>query len=165
MIGSLKSSHSGTAILMWLAAIAAAGCTPSVERPRGDDANARLEATRVKSTDEFVARTGASIDPATHPGNALFAENCATCHSGRVPKAPAVVWLEMMAPDALLASMNDGLMSAQAAHLSDTERKQIAEYLTRTALEDFKPPPAPPACSGDAAKFEGAAPAAVSWGS
>ncbi len=164
MIGSLKASCIGKVILIWLVAIAAAGCTPSIERPRGADATAHLESTRVKTTDEFVARTGASIDPATHPGNALFAENCATCHSGRVPKAPAVVWLEMMAPDAVLASMNDGLMSAQAAHLSETERKRIAEYLTRTALEDFTPPPAPPACVGDAAKFEGSGPAAVGWG-
>jgi polyvinyl alcohol dehydrogenase (cytochrome) len=164
MIGALKSGRAGTAILVFLIAMGAAGCTPPPAAPSSAKTDAQLEATRVKSTDEFVARSGASIDPATHPGNALFAENCATCHSGRVPKAPAVVWLEMMAPDALLASMNDGLMSAQAAHLSATEREQIAEYLTRTALADFTPPPAPPACVGDAAKFEGPEPATVGWG-
>lgn len=127
-------------------------------------ARADLEATRVKSTDEFVARSGAAIDPATHPGNALFAENCATCHSGRVPKAPAIVWLEMMAPDAILAAMDGGVMSQQAAHLEESQRVEIAEYLTRTSLADYTPPPDPAKCEGAAAEFSGAPPAAVGWG-
>lgn len=154
----------GATLLVGLAILAGAGCGDSKIKPRQEGDPAGLEATRVKSTDEFVARTGSAIDPATHPGNALFEENCLTCHSGRVPKAPAVVWLEMMAPDALLASMTDGLMKSQAEHLSETERKQIAEYLTRTALDDFVPPPAPKACAGDAAHFKGAPPAAANWG-
>ncbi len=152
------------AILAAVALILTAGCGRGGEPISDANATNHLETTRVKSTDEFVARTGSAIDPATHPGNALFAENCATCHSGRVPKAPAVVWLEMMAPQALIAAMNDGLMKSQSAHLSEAQRVQIAEYLTRTSLEDFTPPPAPAICVGDAAKFEGAPPAAVNWG-
>ena len=123
-----------------------------------------LEETRVKSTDEFVSREGQSIDPATHPGNALFAENCATCHNGRVPKAPAPVWLEMMSPDAILTSMSDGIMSAQSAHLDDAQKTQIAEFLTRTSLENYTPPPAPVACAADRSSFTGTPPAAVGWG-
>ena len=123
-----------------------------------------LEETRIKSTDEFVARSGEAIDPATHPGNALFSENCASCHNGRVPKAPAPVWLEMMAPDAILASMNGGIMEMQSAHLNGTERVQIAEYLTRTSLADYQPPAGPTECQGARATFDGSPPATVNWG-
>jgi polyvinyl alcohol dehydrogenase (cytochrome) len=132
-------------------------------RDSGEQAK-KLEETRVKSTDEFVSRAGDAIDPATHPGSALFADNCAACHNGRVPKAPATVWLEMMAPDAILASMNNGIMSAQSAHLQPSEKVQIAEYLTRTSLEDYQPPAPPTFCVGDALRFEGPAPAKVGWG-
>lgn len=142
------------------AAMIVAACVPG----GGERAPASLEANRVRSTDEFVSRAGTAIDPATHPGNKLFAESCATCHSGQVPKAPAIVWLEMMAPDAILAAMDGGIMSQQAAHLSTDEKTQIAEYLTRTSLSDYQAPPAPARCAGAAAAFSGAPPAAVGWG-
>lgn len=123
-----------------------------------------LEDTRVQSTDEFVARSGDAIDPDRHPGKGLFAANCATCHNGQVPKAPATVWLEMMAPDAILGSLNGGVMSAQASNLNDGEKRQIAEYLTRVSLENYAPPAPPKSCSADRMTFEGDAPAAVGWG-
>ncbi|MEM9169370.1 MAG: PQQ-binding-like beta-propeller repeat protein [Pseudomonadota bacterium] len=119
---------------------------------------------RVRSTDEFVSRDGQGIDPDSHPGNALYAENCGTCHNGRVPKAPATVWLEMMAPDALLAAMTDGIMKQQAAHLGTEQKTQIAEYLTRTSLADYTPPPPPEKCDADRAGFDGPPPARVGWG-
>lgn len=125
---------------------------------------AMLEETRVKSTDEFIARSGDAIDLEAHPGKELFAANCATCHDGRVPKAPATVWLEMMSPDAILGSLNGGVMTAQAAHLGDTEKRLITEYLTRVSLENYKPPAAPKMCSADRMNFDGAPPAAVGWG-
>lgn len=119
---------------------------------------------RTKNSDEFVARTGTAIDPETHPGRALFEQNCASCHMGGVPKAPAKVWLEMMAPDAILAAMRGGVMKQQAARLSPAEQEQVAEYLTRTRLADFHPPAPPKQCTGAAAEFTGAAPALLSWG-
>ncbi len=135
--------------------------SPQVETP---DQASDLEKTRVKSTDEFVARDGDGIDPATHPGNALYAANCAVCHGGGVPKAPATIWLEMMAPDAILTAMKDGVMSQQSAHLSDDEKRDVAEYLTRTSLASYTQPPAPTACSGAAMKFAGSPPATTGWG-
>ena len=130
----------------------------------GQDTHTTPEDTRVRSTDEFVARGGAAIDPETHPGRALFEDNCAFCHNGRVPKAPAKVWLEMTAPDAILGSMREGIMQQQAAHLGALEQQQIAEYLTRTSLADYTPPPPPPACPASRAGFDGRPPARVGWG-
>lgn len=119
---------------------------------------------RMKSTDELVSRSGEAIDPATHPGNALFQENCAGCHSGGVPKAPAIVWLEMMSPDAILGAMRGGIMTQQSAHLSAPQQLQIAEYLSRTKLANYRPPSPPKRCSGAAAGYNGTPPAAVGWG-
>lgn len=138
-------------------ALLATGCQDKQEATGGDSG-------RMTSTDELQTRTGEGIDLETHPGVALFNDNCLGCHSGAVPKAPAVIWLEMMAPDAILAAMDGGLMKQQAAHLSEQERVYIAEYLARTKLADYTPPPPPKSCTGDAAKFAGAAPAKVGWG-
>ena len=120
--------------------------------------------SRMQSTDELVARTGEAINPETHPGNALFRDNCAGCHMGGVPKAPAAVWLEMMAPDAILAAMQGGVMAQQAAHLSKDQQVQVAEYITRTRLNGYRPPAPPAQCIGAAMRFVGAPPAAVGWG-
>jgi polyvinyl alcohol dehydrogenase (cytochrome) len=138
-------------------ALLVTGCQDSQDTERGDS-------TRMASTEELQARQGEGIDLKTHPGVALFNKNCLACHSGTVPKAPAVIWLEMMAPDAILAAMNDGLMKQQAAHLSEQERVHIAEYLARTKLADYKPPPPPKSCTGEAAQFAGAVPAKLGWG-
>lgn len=152
-----RMSQSTGGLALALAALLLAACG---ER----DAGAGLEATRVRTTDEFVARSGAAIDPETHPGKDLFQANCATCHNGQVPKAPATVWLEMMAPDAILGSLEGGVMSAQASHLEEAEKRQIAEYLTRVSLEAYVPPAPPKSCSADRMKFDGSPPAAVGWG-
>ena len=71
-----------------------------------------------ESTDELIIRD-ITIDPDTHPGNALYQENCATCHDGSIEKAPAANWLEMLVPQALLRTINEGIMSEQASHLSE----------------------------------------------
>ena len=118
---------------------------------------------RVTSRDEFQTRVGTPIDPDKHPGKALFAEHCAGCHEGGVPKAPNTVWLEMMSPDAILGAMNGGVMARMAEGLSPQQRVHIAEYLARISLADYKPPPPPPACPS-AALAGGAPPAAVGWG-
>jgi polyvinyl alcohol dehydrogenase (cytochrome) len=138
-------------------ALLATGCQDNQEAAGGDSG-------RMTSTDELVTRLGEGIDLETHPGVELFNDNCLGCHSGAVPKAPAVLWLEMMAPDAILSAMDDGLMKQQAAHLSEQERIYIAEYLARTKLADYTPPPPPKSCTGDAAKFTGVPPAKVGWG-
>ncbi len=94
------------------------------------------EATVRESTDELIVRE-ITIDPATHPGNALYQENCAGCHNGTIEKAPAANWLEMLIPQALLRTINDGIMSEQSAHLSREEKIQIVEYIVRKDRKDF----------------------------
>ena len=126
-------------------------------------AGGRQAGEMVKSTDEFQSRAGKPIDVDHHPGKQLFAENCAGCHNGGVPKAPNQVWLEMMSPDAILAALNGGVMAQQASRLSADQKTQVAEYLTRISLADYKPPQPPASCSTPA--FANATPPAlVGWG-
>lgn len=122
------------------------------------------EAGRTQSADEFVSRIGSGIDPETHPGKALFEDNCAMCHMGTVPKAPARVWLEMMAPDMLLSAMQGGIMAEQASGLSKAEQQQITEYLTRTPMAEWQHAAPPAKCTGEATRFTGPPPAAEGWG-
>ncbi len=143
--------------LVLAASLAFSGCSqPSADKVGGE---------RMTSTDEMQSRDGPTIDVEKHPGKGLFLENCAACHNGGVPKAPQQVWLEMMAPDAILASMNGGIMSQQAAKLSPLQRLQIAEYLTRTSLADYKAPAPPASCDAQHARFDtGSLPAKTGWG-
>lgn len=79
----------------------------------------------------------------TPPGQTVYDEHCGECHNGSVYKAPHKMFLAMLAPDAILASM-DSIMATQAAALSDEQKKQVAEYLSGKSLESQaieKPPP------------------------
>jgi polyvinyl alcohol dehydrogenase (cytochrome) len=146
-------------LTLWLAApLLLVGCdgTSSTDKVGGE---------RITSTDELQSRTGPTIDVTKHPGKGLFEANCASCHNGGAPKAPQQVWLEMMAPDSILAAMNGGIMNQQAAKLSPVERLQIAEYLVRVPLDKYRPPSQPPMCKAAHAKFDLTSPPAnVGWG-
>ena len=83
--------------------------------------------------------TGAS------PGSAVYDEYCASCHNGGVYKAPHKMFLAMMAPDAILTSM-DGIMAAQAAALNDQQKTAVAEYLAGRSLASQAIAYPPPTC-------------------
>ena len=66
---------------------------------------------------------------------ALYQDNCGSCHNGATYKAPHRMFLAMMAPDAILASMDGGLMAEQANALSERQRKAIAEHIAGRGLD------------------------------
>ena len=65
----------------------------------------------------------------------LYQENCGSCHNGNAYQAPHRMFLAMMAPDAILASMEGGLMAEQANALSERQRKAIAEHIAGRSLD------------------------------
>lgn len=98
-------------------------------------------------------------------GQRVYREHCALCHEGGVAKAPHKMFLEMMAPDAIYASLTDGIMRAQAARLNDRERLLVAEYLAKAPLADYRAPALPPVCGPKAAAFDFAKPPpSLGWG-
>jgi polyvinyl alcohol dehydrogenase (cytochrome) len=67
---------------------------------------------------------------ASHPGRALFAEHCASCHTGSVPKAPGLEMMGYMAPGALARVLDDGVMRPMSEHLSAAEKLQVIGFVT-----------------------------------
>lgn len=82
----------------------------------------------------------------------LYTENCASCHDGGVNGAPTRTALEQRSQAVVLASMNGGIMQAQAAALTPIDRVVLAEYLGKgqSATEATGP-----RCAGELA-FTGA---------
>ena len=74
----------------------------------------------------------------TDGGAVLFAEHCAGCHSGSIPRAPHFITFNMMSSAAVLKAMNDGVMQQQAAALSPSQRIAIAEYLSESSASTAK---------------------------
>ncbi|HSM69323.1 MAG TPA: PQQ-binding-like beta-propeller repeat protein, partial [Xanthomonadales bacterium] len=108
--------------------------------------------------------TGPAVAEAAHPGEAAYLEHCAGCHDQAMYKAPSRVFLAMMGPRNVLASLQDGLMSQQAAALDSGTREAIAEYLTGQSLDNYQEPAAPPSCDAAHQFDPGQPPVSTGWG-
>ncbi len=67
-------------------------------------------------------------------GYKFYQENCATCHNGSVEEAPTKAALKKLSVDAIEAALTDGIMQSQAAHLSPSQRMEIAKFLGKVPL-------------------------------
>lgn len=63
-------------------------------------------------------------------GEALYDASCAACHNDPVDRAPSRLALSGYNPNAIFHALDAGIMSAQAASLSEEQKIQLAEYLT-----------------------------------
>ena len=97
------------------------------------------------------------------PGRGDYVTYCAHCHDGPVKKAPHREMIALMTPEAILATMTDGIMRAEAAPLDDAERARVAEYLGGRPLGSVATT-AIPACSTDVALDTDAPPRVANWG-
>lgn len=69
-------------------------------------------------------------------GKRIFYATCYACHKDTIGNvAPGYSVMTTMTPRAVLASMDNGKMRQQAAELSETERKAVAEWLTNSELK------------------------------
>lgn len=98
------------------------------------------------------------------PGRKIYDDHCAACHDGTVKKAPERQMVGLMTPEAIVASLTKGLMSEQGSNLTERQRILVAEYLAGAPL-GTDDTPKPPACSGNAARFDYAKPPRLTnWG-
>lgn len=78
--------------------------------------------------------TALSVRPASGQhteGEALFEKHCAMCHVGTdLGRAPDRKMLSERTPESILDALVTGVMAAQAAALTDAERRAIVEHLT-----------------------------------
>ncbi|MEM9303901.1 MAG: PQQ-binding-like beta-propeller repeat protein [Pseudomonadota bacterium] len=93
-------------------------------------------------------------DEAPGSGAAVYDQSCANCHEGQAAKAPHRTFLNLMAPDAIYASMTSGIMQAQSAALDDDAKRAVAEFLAGAPIGAFDPGAVAPACEGDALTFD-----------
>lgn len=91
----------------------------------------------------------ATVAEAADPGEGLYQENCGSCHNGGVYKAPHRMFLGMMAPDAILASM-DGIMAEQSSALTAPQKRVVAEHIAGRSLDAEVVELPPPVCENKA---------------
>ena len=96
------------------------------------------------------------------PGALLYARDCASCHDTKVVRAPARNLLQLLTPEAILGSLESGVMAQQGAKLSDQEKRQVVEYLVGTSRSE---PVVLKRCEADEDWFDWAQrPFADGWG-
>ena len=78
-----------------------------------------------------AARDAAAAD---RPPAEIYKTLCAACHEGAVPRAPHSVEFQMLGPRTILTALESGVMQAQGALLTTTERRAVAEHLAGAAL-------------------------------
>ena len=111
----------------------------------------------------FTESVFAAADPVDPAAN-LYETHCANCHSGGFPKAPHTDFLKMMAGDAILRSMTDGVMQEQASALNEKQRVLVAEFLVGP-FSGIEAPPTAPLCGTAEAEFDfDKPPAFAGWG-
>jgi len=107
----------------------------------------------------------AAAQGAATAGEAVYARACAHCHEGGVARAPHSMFLRMMAPEAIVRALEEGLMRAQAADLSARERILVAEYLSGQTLAETAGAARAPRCDESApGARDFAGPAIARWG-
>ena len=70
----------------------------------------------------------------------IFNNNCVSCHSGGVPRAPHLTTFQVMSADYILSTLN-GVMSSQAEGLNEEEKVGISEYITGGKVSASLPDP------------------------
>ncbi len=111
-----------------------------------------------------LASVPASAAPSMS-GAEVYTSICANCHEAGVPKAPAKGMLSFMAPGAIYRALTEGIMQAQAAALSEQEKKAVVEYVTGRQLDLAAINLKPPRCENQAARFDRSSPPALQgWG-
>ena len=100
---------------------------------------------------------------AVHPGQAPYEAKCAACHDKAVYKAPSRTFLAMLGARNVYNAMDEGLMRAQAAGLSDEQKQAVAEYLTGQTLAQADSAAQAPVCE-DSPFDEARVPVSLGWG-
>ena len=71
---------------------------------------------------------------AQNQGEALYQENCATCHEGGMDRAPARQALREFSAERVLAALETGAMVSMASRRTAAERRTLAEWVTGKTL-------------------------------
>ena len=167
----------GGALPLWarrltfgLALLALGGCGgdggPTQQAAEPSEAPADAAPAAVEADPDSAAQSLLAIMRAKQamPGRPIYEAACASCHEGAVPKAPHRDMLGLMTPEAILQTLETGVMREEAAALSAEERVLVTEYIAGAKLGEVAAAD-PPACAADLPPLDfSAGPAFVNWG-
>ena len=77
----------------------------------------------------FVVSGASAQADDSHPGSAVYQQNCAICHGGGNARAPRISILQAMNADDIRYALSEGLMVEQGSALSAQDRAAVIEYL------------------------------------
>ncbi len=81
-------------------------------------------------------------------GSAIYKARCAKCHDAPAARVPPFSALRAMSSMKILASVEVGVMKAEAAGMSSAEKYAVVGYLANPVLKAGTAPPAKALCSG-----------------
>jgi polyvinyl alcohol dehydrogenase (cytochrome) len=82
-----------------------------------------------------MAAWAADVGPA-----ALYNQQCAQCHANPgATRAPSAAIMRQMSPEIILNALDSGLMKQQAAGLSISQKRAVAEWLTNKIIGNAAP--------------------------
>lgn len=142
-----------------LAAVGCGGSPPD----KADKAEGTEEASAAMDT--YEDKTANVDEQSLVAGRAVYQAHCATCHDAGVNRAPQRDMLALMTPESIHRALTEGVMTPQAAVLSDRQKIQVAEAVSMRKLGSADPLRAGTQCSGDSAEFDrSATPRLSGWG-
>ncbi len=122
------------------------------------------------SADQAYRRGGdfAELDAAAAgKGGEVYNGLCGTCHEKGLNRAPQRAMLSLMTPESIYRALTTGVMKeqAEAAELTDDDRKAVAEFLAKRKLGGKDTVAPPLMCAADTSKFDvGEPPVFDGWG-
>ena len=148
----MKSSQTGVGALapMLFSALLLSGCE-SGDAPAGEAVDSPATAAAVDHDKDNTAQANLDLVLARQamPGKPLYDTACASCHEGAVKKAPHRDMIGLMPPEAILRSMEQGIMQEEASGLTPDERVLVAEFLAGVGMGTVAASDLP-ACGDDA---------------
>ena len=113
----------------------------------------------------LISSTAAAKTEDAVSGAQLYESHCALCHGGKVAKAPPLSLLQIMSPGSIYRALDQGVMREQAASLSASEKRAVAEHLTGISLADAQSVASAPSCDIGGNWFDRSAlPDQAGWG-
>jgi len=98
-------------------------------------------------------------------GGQVYLSHCASCHDLGLDRAPQRAVLALMSPQSIHRALTQGVMAVQGAALTAAERLAVAQFIANRSMDAAAKAADPPACRGDAARFDHSEPPVFSgWG-
>ncbi|MBI3493981.1 MAG: PQQ-binding-like beta-propeller repeat protein, partial [Acidobacteria bacterium] len=105
----------------------------------------------------LLAVLGLATPALAQDGGPLYAQYCARCHDGGLPRAPQRLALSQLTPERIVAALETGTMRTQGAERTAAERRALAAFLSGKAIGETPAPPPLKMCASPAPPAPGGA--------